>query len=78
MIEERWPEKRGLVEEPDAYESQEGVYSFESGQNTRPGHDVDGGRDSVTLDRRQREKHRGVGRRIDPGNELHARFQEVE
>jgi len=59
MVEERWPEKRRLAEESDAYESHEGIHSFESEHERRPNHEVDSGRDDVTLDGRQR-------RNIDP------------
>ena len=57
MIEERWPEERGLADESDAYESREGVHRFESDQEHSPSHDMDSRRDSISLERRQREEY---------------------
>jgi len=71
MVEERWPEERGLMKEPDAHKSRQSVRRFESSQEHGPGHDVYSGGDDVTLDRRQRKEYRPAKGRTDPGNELH-------
>jgi len=78
VVEERWPEKRGLVEESDAYKSHESVHHFESRQERGSGHDVNSGRDGVTLHRRQGEEHRPTEGRTNLGNKLETRVQEVE
>jgi len=78
VVEERWPEKRGLVEESDAYEGRDGVQCFESGQEHDPSHDVDSGRDSITLDRRQRKEYRPTKGRANSRDKLHTRMQEVD
>ena len=53
VVEERWPQKRGLVEESDADEGHEGVYHLKPSDEGDPGRYVDGRGDSVTLDRWQ-------------------------
>jgi len=78
VVEERWPKKRGLMEESDANESRDGVQCFESGQEHDPSHDVDSGRDDVTLDRRQGEEYRPTEGRANSRDKLHARMHEVD
>jgi len=51
VVEERWPEERGLMKESDAQESHETVPHFESRHKHGPSHDVNSGGDGVTLDR---------------------------
>ena len=75
VVEEGWPEERGLMKESDAHKSHESVHRFESRQEHGPGHDVDGGGDGVTLDWRQREEYRPTEGRTDTGNELHTGIQ---
>ena len=78
MVEERRPQKGGLVKESDAYESREGVCHFKSDNECGPSHDVEGCGDSVTLERWQRQEDRPTKGRRYLGMRLHTRLQEVE
>lgn len=51
VVEERWPEERGLMKESDAHECHETVHHFESSHKHGPSHDVNSGGNGVTLDR---------------------------